>query len=242
MESIISFSYPELSYKCSQNNRGRARYGTLEQKLASGTGIKSTIGLSDGTNIENTDIRLSTKYQSLVEFDLDEELIQSQLNKLVSEDTYVKWNKSQKYDIIEYEKGGFFKEHHDKKHTKNHCGTLLIFPPALGEFAHTGGELIIDKGRLCFNSSANKEWTFIAFHTHLPHECKEVLSGRRVVLKTELYCTKPAQYNIDSDYGGTTDGSLNYLLLEEEILILKLKEQKEKEEIIYDCVDGYKNF
>ena len=241
MESIVSFSYPEVVYKCSQNKKGRPRYGTLEQKIASGTGEKSTIGIPDGTNVENTDIRISTKYHSLVEFNLDEELIQTQLNKLVSEDTYVKWNKSQKYDIIEYEKGGFFKEHHDKKHTKNHCGTLLIFPPALGEFAHTGGELIIDKGRFCFNSSANKEWTFIAFHTHLPHECKEVLSGRRIVLKTELFCVKPVTYNNDSDYGGTTDGSLNYLLLEEEILILKLKEQKEKE-IIYDCVDGHKNF
>jgi len=64
---------------------------------------------------------------------------------------------------------------------------MLIFPPAVGEFAHTGGELVLDRDKFRFDSSKNTEWTFIAFQTNLFHECKEVLSGQRIVLKAELY-------------------------------------------------------
>lgn len=141
--------------------------------------------------------RKSYKYSSTVDFDLDPELVKIHLQKLVYEPndlyepTEVYWEKKQKYDIIKYLPGGFFKEHTDKQIKKTHYGTLLIFPPAIDNIKHTGGELIIDKGRFSFNSSTNTEWTFIAFHTNLPHECKEVLSGTRIVFKTELYSARP---------------------------------------------------
>lgn len=194
MESIVSFTFPELNYKCSLNLTGRKRYGNIEQLLDSGIGILSTVGMPDGSNNELLDIRMSYKYNSIVEFDLDPTLVEIHLRKLV-DDNYNNdknyWTNKQNYDIIEYLPGGFFKEHCDKQIKKTHYGTLLIFPPALGRLAHTGGELVINKGLFCFDSSSNTEWTFIAFHTNIPHECKKVLSGTRIVFKTELYCLQP---------------------------------------------------
>jgi hypothetical protein len=156
-------------------------------------GVISTVGMPDGSNNELPNIRKSYKYSTIVEFDLDPILVEIHLRKLVEnyDDNKTYWMNKQNYDIIEYLPGGFFKEHCDKQIKKTHYGTLLIFPPALGRFAHTGGELVINKGLFCFDSSSNTEWTFIAFHTNLPHECKEVLSGTRIVFKTELYCLQP---------------------------------------------------
>jgi hypothetical protein len=200
MEKIVSFTFPELNYKCSLNLTGRKRYGNLEQLLDSGIGILSTVGMPDGSNNKLLDIRMSYKYNSIVEFDLDPILVEIHLRKLVDNYNYNKtyWMNKQNYDIIEYLPGGFFKEHCDKQIKKTHYGTLLIFPPALGRFTHTGGELVINKGQFRFNSSNNTEWTFIAFHTNIPHECKEVLSGTRIVFKTELFCLQPVLHNHNS--------------------------------------------
>lgn len=193
METIVSFAFPELNYKCSLNLTGRKRYGNIEQLLDSGIGVLSTVGMPDGTNNELLNIRMSYKYNSIIEFDLDPILVEIHLRKLVEnyDDNRTYWMNKQNYDIIEYLPGGFFKEHCDKQIKKTHYGTLLIFPPALGRLTHTGGELVINKGLFCFDSSSNTEWTFIAFHTNIFHECKEVLSGTRIVFKTELYCLQP---------------------------------------------------
>jgi len=197
MESIIKFTLPEVNYKCSLNLRGRKRYGTLNQLLDTGICMPSTVGMPDNSNIELPEFRKSYKYISTIDFDLDPELVKIKLQKLVSEPddlyepTKVYWEKKQKYDIIKYLPGGFFKEHTDKQIKKTHYGTLLIFPPAIDNLKHTGGELIINKGQVSFNSSTNTEWTFIAFKTNLPHECKEVLTGTRIVFKTELYSSRP---------------------------------------------------
>ena len=204
METIVKFTLPEVNYKCSLNQRGRKRYGTLKQLLDTGLCIPSTVGMQDGSNNLIPDFRNSYKYSSTVVFDLDPQLVEIQLQKLVSENDEVSWKKKQKYDIIKYLPGGFFKEHSDKQIKKTHYGTLLIFPPAFDNLQHTGGDLIIDKGRFIFNSSTNTEWTFIAFHRNLAHECKEVFSGTRIVFKTELYSGKSIyepiiKYDSDSD-------------------------------------------
>jgi hypothetical protein len=88
--------------------------------------------------------------------------------------------------------GGFFTEHSDSKIHKLHYATLLIFPPSTGNITHTGGALIIkrsDNTEFIFESALNTKWTCIAFHPNLKHECKPILSGNRVVLKTELMFT-----------------------------------------------------
>ena len=99
------------------------------------------------------------------------------------------WNNENNYVLLEYIKGGFFTKHRDKKINNKHYGTLLIFPPAIKQYEHVGGDLIIynlDGTKFIFESSKNKKWTFIAFHTYLQHECTEVISGRRIVFKKEL--------------------------------------------------------
>ena len=95
--------------------------------------------------VQLLDIRMSYKYNSIVEFDLDPTLVEIHLRKLVDDNynndkTY--WTNKQNYDIIEYLPGGFFKEHCDKQINKTHYGTLLIFPPALDRLIHTGGNLL----------------------------------------------------------------------------------------------------
>ena len=206
MESIISFSFPALGYTCSLNPRGRRKYGTLEQLLAT-KGSPSTVGLPDGTSAPRPDIRVSTKYTSAIEISLDTTIVEGQLQRLLTSGKAT-WSNTQKYDVIEYGPGGFFKEHRDKKHKSTHYGTLLIFPPATGTLAHTGGELIVDKGRFKFDSSINTQWTFIAFHSELPHECRDVLSGRRVVFKTELYSTMPLTESIEPMWYDICDGHM----------------------------------
>ena len=211
MESIVSFSFPELTCKYSLNRRGPRKYGKLNDLLTSGTGIPSTVGLADGTDALRQDIRLSTRFTSFVNFDtekFDPNTIDEKLKPL---DSTIYWEPSTHYSVIEYGPGGFFSEHTDKKQKRNHCATLLIFPPAVDGLAHTGGELILDRGRFRFNSSANREWTFVAFHTELPHECLPVTTGKRVVLKTELYSRGPIQRAMPEPGPMVCDGSLRYI-------------------------------
>ena len=197
MESIVKFSFPSLTYKCSLNKKGRRKYGTLDDLLATQGGVISTVGLPDGTRDLQTDIRNSVHYISFVKFDLEMDSVTNNLIKLNPE---AEWFGLLKYDVIEYKKGGLFKAHQDRQIKSTHYGTLLVFPPAVGEFAHTGGDLILDGGKFQFISSKNTEWTFIAFQTHTLHECKEVLSGRRIVLKAELYSGTPIEREPYLDY------------------------------------------
>jgi hypothetical protein len=147
--------------------------------------------MPDGSRELNTGVRNSVHYTSFVEFELETDSVIYNLRNL---NYQAEWFNLLKYDIIEYKTGGFFKEHQDRQIKSTHYGTLLIFPPAVGDFTHTGGELILDHGKFQFDSSKNTEWTFIAFQTNIFHECKEVLSGRRIVLKTELYSGTPIEH------------------------------------------------
>ena len=206
MESVIKFTFPSVTYKCSLNKKGRRRYGSLEELLATQEGIKSKVGMPNGLQELHIDVRNSVHYTSFVEFDLEKDSIIHNLKNLNNE---AKWFGLLKYNIIEYKAGGFFKEHQDKQIKPTHYGTLLVFPPAIGEFAHAGGELILARGKFKFNSSENTEWTFIAFQTNIFHECKEVLSGRRIVFKTELYSDIPIKrIVIKQEKPHYVDGSL----------------------------------
>jgi len=195
MESIVKFSFPHLDYECVLNPRGRRKYGSIEHLLEKSQGVPSTVGLPNGINALIPDIRSSTKFRTIVNFNLDTNLIKDRLTPLLPEENEPQWANSAKYDIIQYKQGGFFKEHSDKKIKPNHYGTLLIFPPAINTLSHTGGDLIFDKGKSMFKSSENREWTFIAFHITTPHECQEVTSGNRVILKTELFSSSATRNN-----------------------------------------------
>jgi hypothetical protein len=212
MESIVSFSFTELTCKFSLNRRGPRKYGNLTDLLTSGSGIPSTVGLADGTDALRQDIRLSTRFTSFVVFDTEKIDLNTVDEKLKPLDSTVYWEPSTHYSVIEYGPGGFFSEHSDKKQKRNHCATLLIFPPAVDALAHTGGELILDRGRFRFDSSANREWTFVAFHMELPHECLPIITGKRVVLKTELYSKSVIQRAMPEIRPMVCDGSLRYMM------------------------------
>ena len=207
MESIVTFSFPEVTCSYSLNRRGPRKYGTLNQLLESGTGVPSTVGMPDGKDVLRQDIRSSTKFTSIIDMDKSD-AINEQLKSL---DQNIYLSSSARYSVIEYIAGGFFLEHQDKKQKRTHCATLLVFPPAVANLEHTGGELILDKGRFRFDSSSNKVWKFIAFHTELPHECKPILSGRRVVFKTELYSLTPVIRDVPDYNEMICDGSLQFM-------------------------------
>ena len=191
MESVIKFSVDNLELVCALNQFGRRRYGSLDDLLIT-AGVKSTVGLQNETNVLMENKRLSTSYRRVCDFTFEKQGLIDALGQLVPENRreFVKWfPENHAYMIISYDVGGFFVPHNDNKLHKLHYGTLLIFPPATGGLAHSGGELIITKEdgtQFVFDSSKNTQWTFVAFHQHLLHECKPVTSGHRVVIKTEL--------------------------------------------------------
>jgi len=226
MDSIVTWQTTELTYVCCLNPRGRRRYGSLKELLDTGQYSVSTVGLIDGSNVVMGDKRLSRHYKSIFDFRFNKDSLIMALKHLVPQEyePYVKWiDTNQAFDVVEYTTGGFFVSHKDAKHNKRHYATLLIFPPAFDDLAHTGGELIITKQdgtQFIFESSRNNQWTFIAFPTHLLHECRIVHSGRRVVLKTELYYStnfRPIYEEIIHNDYTIVDGHRNYI--EEEKII-----------------------
>jgi hypothetical protein len=201
-EQYVFFKVNPLDYKSSLNIHGPRKYGKLKDLLANNKGEKSTVGTNHGRQLL-PEIRDSVHYKSNIIFNLDEKFVEDQIKKIVPKENYpyIKWFSSDhKYDVIEYLKDCFFEEHTDRRIDKLHFATLLIFPPAIDELAHTGGDLIIDD--FIFESSKNKEWIFIAFKTGLKHQIKKVLSGRRIVIKTELkYSSKLALVeDFEEDY------------------------------------------
>ena len=192
MESIVVKSVSEITHQCSLNQFGPRKFGSIYELILTKSGVKSTVGLNNGTNTVDEEKRKSKHYRSVFNFTLDKISIISALKNLVPEDKrdYVEWlPNNHMCDVITYTTGGFFVKHRDTKVNRLHYATLLIFPPACDQIAHTGGELIItraDGSKFVFESALNKDWTFIAFHQELEHECKIVTSGTRLVIKTEL--------------------------------------------------------
>ena len=51
---------------------------------------------------------------------------------------------------------------------------------------------------ITYYSDTNKNWVFIAFQTQLKHQCLEILSGKRIVLKTKIFYKKRvSKYNMN---------------------------------------------
>lgn len=222
MESIVVKSINDslINHECSLNQFGRRKYGSIYDLIRTKSGVKSTVGVPGGNNVIMENKRKSKHYRSACKFTFDTEDIIKTFKNLVPDDRkdYVQWlPPNHMCDVIEYSQGDFFVAHRDTKVNRLHYATLLIFPPAFDEFAHTGGELIItrkDGSKFTFESSLNKHWTFVAFHQELEHECKVITSGKRVVIKTELnykYFRTIRQHDnrdvIDNDYP-IMDGNL----------------------------------
>jgi hypothetical protein len=210
INNVHIFSVPISDYKCSLNEKGRKKYGKLSDLHFE---KKSKVGTKYG-HIELPEIRKSRYISSTFEFEGHnlEEIIKENINVLAPNDI-VTWNKKSKYTVLEYQEGDFFSEHRDNKINRNHCGTLLILPPAINELQHTGGEFIIEDNGYDFiiPSWNNKDWKFIVFPTELKHACHKVLSGKRIVIKTELY-KKNSPNNFENiPESICCDGGIDYL-------------------------------
>ena len=84
----------------------------------------------------------------------------------------------QLYKLQHYQKGGFFKEHCDTLHAKDHFATLIIFPPGQN---FTGGELVLidDNVKETFVANDPEKTVMVAFYTDLKHRVNLVISGER---------------------------------------------------------------
>jgi len=187
MESIIiTHTQPEeTTASYSLNTTGRPRYGTLSELLQTPS-VPSTVGTPAG-NVINNAIRQSKHYRSRIVFTNPPSPVVFQPLTLSQTITW-----PAKFDVLVYGPGDYFAEHSDFITKKSHCATLLVFPPQ--QNSHTGGTLTIkrpDNTDFIFESSNNAVWTFIAFKPQLRHSCSPVLSGQRIVFKTELHTDKP---------------------------------------------------
>tara|TARA_B100001093_G_C26710564_1_gene963237 strand:- start:255 stop:1061 length:807 start_codon:yes stop_codon:yes gene_type:complete len=204
--NIKVFDVPINSYKCSLNEKGRKKYGKMEDLNFVN---KSKVGTKYGY-IYLPKIRKSKYMKSIFEFDGNniEEIVMNNIKSLCDDDI-LEWNKKSKYTVLEYNEGDFFLEHRDNKINKKHFGTLLIFPPAIDYFEHSGGDLILENGvwDLVIPSSNNKNWKFVVFNTDIKHACLKISKGRRLILKTELF--KKNKVNHDTiSYPVCADGGI----------------------------------
>ena len=214
INNVNIFNVPIVDYKCSLNETGRKKYGKINDLYFE---QKSRVGTKYG-HIELPEIRKSKYISSIFAFVGNEleDFVMEKIKFLAPNDSVI-WNKKLKYIVLEYKEGDFFSEHIDNKKNKNHCGTLLIFPPAINELQHTGGDFIIenDESDLIIPSWNNKDWKFVVFPTQLKHACHKVLSGRRIVIKTELFKKKNKSnfenISIFEEKFVCCDGGINYL-------------------------------
>ena len=220
MESIIQFDLDEVVCKCVLNKKGRRRYGSLNELLTTNLWTQSTVGTLDG-DVLIPDIRKSKHFRTVLEFAMNFPNVELNLKRLVLENKrqYVRWfSKDKIYDLIEYLPGGFFKEHIDSSQHLRHYATILIFPPAIDSFAHTGGELLItrlDGTQFVFDSSKNTKWSCVAFHLGLKHECKPVLSGKRVVIKNELHYSRlTLEAEVELEQNRQKQNTINHFIVD----------------------------
>ena len=92
------------------------------------------------------------------------------------------------------------------QHTRSDTPTCELF--RIDEFQHTGGELILND-IYTFESGSNKVWKAVFFTGDTFHEVKKIISGQRIVFKTELFfkVNHNLGYNIfpEEIYEGHTD-------------------------------------
>jgi hypothetical protein len=154
------------------------------------------VGSNRGTNTNGT-IRKSKKYSTKLQnpTQIYDELItkaKTLCPKYLTNAIYP-INKHNEWQVLHYETGGFFKPHTDSKNKYTTC-TCLLFPPADGPNIHTGGKLKItnvDGTIFEFDSSGIRNWTCVMFEPTLVHECEEITSGNRFVLKMSIMYDQP---------------------------------------------------
>ena len=140
------------------------------------------------------------RYTNIV-FENNEELNSLIMNKLEEfvEDykEFLEFEINNEYQVLKYEENDFFHRHQDNIIDDKHYGTLLIFPPALGNLKHKGGKLLLDNDE--FESSSNTTWKAMFLYCNTFHEIEKVISGQRIVFKTKLIFNEDYNDELEQD-------------------------------------------
>ena len=196
----VTFDLPDIKckYLIDENE-----YGSLTDLLQKPF-EPSKVGKKDG-DYHLPEIRSGKFRNTKIVFENQKELnslILSQLEEfswLRSYKEYLDFDINNDYQVLKYEENDFFNRHQDSITTKRHYGTLLIFPPAIGELEHQGGKLVLDEINDEFDSSSNTSWKAVILFCEIFHAIEKVTSGQRVVLKTKLLFNEDYDSDIEQD-------------------------------------------
>lgn len=218
----ITFHLPDIKCKYSLNNRGRPKYGSLNDLLEKPF-EPSKVGKKDG-DYHLPEIRSGKFRNTKIVFENKEELnslILSKLEEFIPENiNYLEFDINNNYQVLKYQENDFFNRHQDSITTKRHYGTLLIFPPAIEELEHLGGKLVLDDINEEFESSSNTSWRAVILLCRTFHQIEKVTSGQRVVLKTKLLYNQYYRSDSEQDiYSPVCDGGIPYSSEEESLVM-----------------------
>jgi hypothetical protein len=199
MENIVKFIIDDEDIRFYRNNNFSSKLNLIDKidivNKCHGW-IKSNVSTSKGDYIDNN-VRNSSFVDCFLSItDNLKKVFEENISKMVPEymrSTIKPIENNKKVSILKYDQGNFFISHTDSKN--NIICTCLIFPPVnmSNNLIHKGGILRISRpnGEIFeFDSSKNNNWTIILFEPTLQHECTQVLSGTRYVIKTSFEYTK----------------------------------------------------
>jgi predicted 2-oxoglutarate/Fe(II)-dependent dioxygenase YbiX len=196
----ITFDLPDIKckYLIDENE-----YGSLTDLLQKPF-EQCKVGKKDG-DYDLPEVRSGKFRNTKIVFENQKELnllILSQLEEfswLRRYKEYLEFDINNNYQVLKYEENDFFNRHQDNISNIRHFGTLLIFPPAIGELEHQGGKLVLDEINDEFDSSSNTSWKAVILFCEIFHEIEKVTSGQRVVLKTKLLFNEDYDSDIEQD-------------------------------------------
>lgn len=242
--------YFEKEIQTNNYYRSKEKVNTSIDKLK---WIDSTVGNSKtGENTIEKNIRNSFKGESpvIITFKYSEKKHRISLDKFFpqfkfeykydfnSDGDYIRW------EAIRYLSEGFFARHIDGQKDSNHFGTAIILPPThynlfkmelTSEPVYTGGQLVIEDTEITADES---KWKIVVFTIDTPHELKPILSGERIIFKTEMNYTLDMKYLMEAKiYNQPVGSNFKELIHDIDTKINKLKKEileleEERESIV----------
>jgi hypothetical protein len=209
----LIFDLPDIKCQYSLNNIGSSLYGSLSDLLQKPF-EKCKVGTGTGTGEQYLPSTRNGKFRTTeIVFENREELnslIMSKLECFMDDyQEYLQFDINNTYQVLKYEENDFFKRHQDYITDDYHYGTLLIFPPSVGELKHQGGKLVLDDDE--FDSSCNTSWKAMFLYCQTFHEIEKVMSGKRIVLKTKLSLSGDYESDLEQDiYSDVCDVGISW--------------------------------
>jgi len=160
----------------------REEDGKIEDLMKNEQPVNSNFGSSSGSKVD-PNIRSSKSYSS--KLTIDKDILMDAFRRITPKYLHpaIDYSESKYVSVIVYREGDFFKKHTDTKMNNRHFATVLLFPPC--EF--TGGVLEIERtdGTVFEFKGSSVDWNLIMFEPTLKHSCSEILSGERILIKSQ---------------------------------------------------------